>query len=330
MKKIGIIGAGAWATALSIPLVENKNYVKFLTNNQFQADEINNKGMNDYSFSHVVKLNSKYSKAVFDYDTFLNEIDYLILCCPSFAVKEVIDKVAFSLHKPLVFINTIKGLVGDEFTLVSEYLYKTVNNDYILDYLSLLGPSHAEELVQKKYTFVNLATVNFDKYQEVNHLFATEYFKLIYNASFLSCEWGSLIKNVYAIGNGIINGLELGINFIAYYVSCVMNEISVFFKHLNLNQQDIFNLSWIGDYIVTGFSKFSRNFTFGSKWAKLGKFNNASESLQNTTVEGINIIKNLHNYAAWHKIKLPIANKLYNLMVNNKDSSSFIDFLSEL
>ena len=325
MKKINFLGAGSWASALAVPLTENNVKVQFYTNSLEQINKINKRMCNDFSFDFPVHFKKGYVSATDNLEEFFKDCEVLVMCVPSSVIKLVLINIIPHVKKPIVFLNTVKGFVSGDGCLVSDFLYQNIDHNYIKAYASLLGPSHAEELARRKNTFVNLATANKEIGTQLIDMFSQNYFRLFYSPDCKGCELGAVVKNLFAIGNGILTGADYGINTIAYYVYLVINEIKTLLKLWSYNLDNIFNLSWVGDYIVTAFSKFSRNFSFGYDLAKTNNVQKSLKNFEGITVEGIDVAKIIYKKLKKHQDDFVIIPALYDVLTEKIDVKAFVN-----
>lgn len=321
-NKIAIIGSGAMGTALAKVLSYHKDFEIVIYGIDEEELESLKKGKNLKYFPESVKF--PHFKTTNDLDEVLKNATHVIMAVPSKTMDIVFKKVLEKLTTNVIVVNAAKGFYPN----TSKSLHigmqeEAKGNSFVRGIVSLIGPSHAEEIVLDLPTVV--AVVDKDKKlcQEVQEIFATPYFKTYIQTDVKGSEVGAAYKNVLAIATGISAGLGYGVNTQAALLTRGIAEMLRFNKIMGGKSETIMGLTGIGDLIVTATSDLSRNFTFGKKFVKEGV--KALES--NTTVEGVIALKEIQKISKAKKIYLPIVNLLYKAIFEKQDLHKIIDLL---
>ena len=192
--------------------------------------------------------------------------------------------------------------------------------------VSLIGPSHAEEVIKRDLTCVSAVSTDLDLTLKVAELFSNDYFRVYGNNDEVGSEIGVAMKNAIAIASGILEGLGYGDNSRAALCTRGLAEIVRFGRHFGGKPDTYLGLTGLGDLIVTCYSFQSRNFMAG---LQIGKDDGVENFLKTNTktVEGIRTIKVIHDIAEKEYIELPIINALYQVVYNNKKPSEEIPLL---
>ena len=325
MKNIAFLGAGSWAHALTLSLIENKNRVTMFTRS---LSKINNpKYAYEFYKPKIDSIDTSLISYTNDPNKLMENCDYLVLAVPATYIAQSWESISKSIVKPVNIINTIKGFADNNGTLIHKFITDKLDSHLLKKYFSLLGPSHAEELVLRMNTFINIASSNLQSCDAIIKLFEREYLKLIPTNCYLSCEWSSILKNLYSIGAGINDGMGYGINFKAFYTTAVFHELKLFWEQMNLGFDNLIKLAALGDYIATGFSTQSRNYSYG--W-ELGHHQSpmyVNDKFKNITVEGINVSRIFNNYMIQYNLNLPLAKTIYKVIFNQIKVSDFVNFV---
>lgn len=306
-----ILGAGTWGTAVGQVLCDNNQNVMLYHFDQNIVDDINLNHKNSLYFGDLI-LNNKLqaTTSLKDAISFGNNI---IFAVPSKNIEELLSFSLPYMNGKYNFINLIKGFVGEENESMIQYLTRIIPLEVVNTISSLIGPSHAEEVILRKLTalcFVN-KDVKFAK--EMQKCFSNEYFRVYAIDDEIGSEFAASYKNAIAIGSGILAGLELGDNAKAAYITRGLAEMMTFGRHLGGHTKTFLGLTGVGDLLVTCNSHHSRNFTFGYQ---IGKTKDVQKVLDtyNKTVEGYKTIKSLYELSKKHTQSTPIIDSLYNVL----------------
>lgn len=309
---ISIIGGGAWGTTLAQALSDNGNDVLIRDINPNFVKKINEEHLHPF-FDVVIPENIK---ATLDLKEAVEHSEVLILCVPTKAMRSVLHEINTMLNTKKLFVNVSKGIEPETSYRVSQIVYDEIKNEYIDGYVCLSGPSHAEELILRKVTFLVAASEIKEKREYVQRIFSNDKYLRVYTSSdVIGVETGGAIKNAIAIVSGIASGMGLGENARAGLISRGIKEIAAIVVALGGKMETAYGLSGIGDLIVTASSMNSRNFQCGLKIGKGESIENALESIVQS-VEGIRAIKAGYEIGIKYNIELPIINMAYLVVTN--------------
>ena len=250
----------------------------------------------------------------------------LLLAVPSMAIDSVMENAEKYCTEPFYVINVAKGFHPVTHERMSEVIKKAVSKDKLKDVVSLIGPSHAEEVVIGLMTCVNAVCENDASAKVIQETFSNDAFRVYRNTDVIGAEIGVALKNVMAIASGILTGLGQGDNARAALMTRGLAEIARYGVAMGGKAETYLGLDGVGDLIVTCTSYHSRNFTAG---LEIGKANSAEEFLKNNkrTVEGVRCAKVVYEEALKHGISMPITDQVYKVLFEGKKPSSA---LSEL
>ena len=320
--KITILGAGSWGTALALVLADNGNQVTIYSKNSKVCDEINQKHTNSNYFDEEFLLPTSIV-ATCDLSQAIQETQLILLSVPSSSVRSLVSSIIPLLKTKTLFINTAKGFDPTTNDRLSETIRRLVPKKFLLGVVSLIGPSHAEEVINRQLTLVSAVSKYSHLAEQISQLFANEYFRVYIQKDEIGSEVGSALKNVIAIASGVVTGLKLGDNARAALVTRGLTELMQLGKVLGGNLKTLAGLTGLGDLIVTCYSKHSRNYQAG---IKIGKDNSAEPFLATNkkTVEGVAFAKIAHQLAKKFRLKLPIIEAVYAVLYDKKTPSELV------
>lgn len=299
MKKILVIGAGSWGTALANTLAYNNKNVFLWTEKQKISDQINK-----------TKINKKYFKKILlhkNITSIFGKIDpklysFIFYVLPAKAFDKFLKNYLIN-NQVINFIICSKGL-GEKGEFVS-YLAK--ENLRIKNLFILSGPSFADEVILNKPTALSLAGKN--QHETVGILFQSSNLRLYYSNHIKTLEFLGILKNIYALGAGIIDALNLGENAKASYLTRCLYEIKSTLKIKKLDQEQLFSLGGVGDLFLTSNSSKSRNYNFGYRLIK-----NKLKNSEKITIEGLNSIHVINKNKDIDFNQLPILKTIFNII----------------
>jgi glycerol-3-phosphate dehydrogenase (NAD(P)+) len=323
--KISMIGCGAWGTALAQVLADNGASVVMFGKDVQVVNDINQTHLTSKYFSSPIKI-PKSIHATTELSRAVIQSDIIIISVPSHAVRSVLTEIAPLLTKKTLFINTAKGFDPHTNERLSETFRKVIPKKFLAGVVSLIGPSHAEEVIHRKLTLVAAASRNVKLAEKVSQLFSNEYFRVYVQKDEIGSEIGAALKNVIAIASGVVTGLKLGDNARAALVTRGLTELMRLGKVLGGKLKTHTGLTGLGDLIVTCYSDHSRNYQAG---IQIGEMDSAEKFLATNqqTVEGITFAKIAHQLAKIHRLKLPIIEAVYAVIYEQKRPSDLVKAL---
>jgi glycerol-3-phosphate dehydrogenase (NAD(P)+) len=318
--KIGVIGAGAWGTAFAIHLARQGHQVLLWVYEQELFDVLNKTRENTlYLPSFILQKQINFT---YNLEELVNFSHDIVVAVPSFALRKTIEKVSGLLSTKHLLILT-KGFEEKTLLRMSEVVSKVTGNKDSIAVLS--GPSFAKEVAQGVFTSVVISsnTETIARYfQNITHC---QNFRVYTGEDVIGLEVGSALKNVMAIGAGIIEGLRLGTNTQAAFITRGLAEIKRLGKALGAKDATFLGLSGIGDLILTSYGGLSRNRAFGIELAK-GRRPEEIIASQQQVVEGYYTINAAYMLSKRMAVEMPITEELYKILYQGKDLlASFAD-----
>ncbi|MBQ9092545.1 MAG: NAD(P)H-dependent glycerol-3-phosphate dehydrogenase [Prevotella sp.] len=267
--KIAIIGGGSWATAIAKIVVAHTHHIGWYMRRDDRIEDFKNLQHNP---AYLTGVHFDISEIYFSSD--LNDIvqnyDTLVFVTPSPYLKNHLKRLRVRLSDKFV-ITAIKGIVPDENLVCSEYFHQVYDVPYA-NLACIGGPSHAEEVALDRLTYLTVGCADTEKAQAFAEILKSNSIKTKTSSDVLGIEYGSVLKNVYAIAAGICSGLKYGDNFQAVLISNALQEMNRFLQVVcaaeGLECSSTVDSAYMGDLLVTGYSHFSRNRTFGTMIGK--------------------------------------------------------------
>jgi glycerol-3-phosphate dehydrogenase (NAD(P)+) len=248
----------------------------------------------------------------------VNNSDTLVIAVPSAFVLPALASLPKDAFKGKQIVSAIKGILPDTNELLNDYLLKEFNVP-LENYFSVLGPCHAEEVAAEKLSYLTFSGVNESNAYEIARYFQTEYLNTVVNHDVIGVQYAAVLKNIYALGAGIAHGLDYGDNFLSVYIANSANEMTTFLKCLlpssNKDNPEI-NYSasvYLGDLLVTCYSLYSRNRTFGNMIGK-GYSVKAAQLELSMVAEGYNASKCIINTNEKIHAEIPIAHTIFQIL----------------
>lgn len=314
--QIGVIGGGSWATAL----------VKILTDNDLQKT-INWWLRSEATVSHIKqhKHNPKYISSVEIHSEIvkptsviadvIRSSELIIFVIPAAFLEEALKNTESKNFKNKIIVSAIKGLVPQTGQIVGEYFETkyAINRNRIG---VITGPCHAEEVAFEKLSYLTIASESENTSSKIQLLLNNRYIKTTISDDIYGTEYSAVLKNVYAMACGICHGLGCGDNFQAVLISNAIREIKRFINVVHPIKRDINDSAYLGDLLVTAYSQFSRNRTFGNMLGK-GYSVKAAHVEMNMIAEGYYAAKSIFELNKKYKVKMPILNFAYRIVYKN-------------
>ena len=323
MKTV-IIGSGSWGTALAQTLVDNKEDAVIYGIDVDEIVDIDRYHQNSKYFGDLL-LN--YDLHATNNPEVIKDADIVVLSVPSGSIGPICQQLNDLIDHQVIIVNTAKGFHPDSHRRLSEVISENLDPTKVSAIVTLIGPSHSEEVVQRMLTTINAVSDNHQAAQKIQQLFSNDYFRVYTSDDVIGSEVGVALKNVIAIASGILAGLEIaGDNAKAALMTRGLAEIVRYGLFKGGKLETFLGLTGIGDLIVTCTSEHSRNYQAGYQ---IGKFDSAKYFWDNNTktVEGVMACKVVYQDAQENGLDLPIVQQIYKVLFENGKPSQAIEEL---
>jgi glycerol-3-phosphate dehydrogenase (NAD(P)+) len=327
VPSFGIVGNGSWATALVKILTDNNNAVRWWIRNSATIPHIQKRRHNPhylpsaYFDVSLLRLNDDVAQVI-------AQSDVVLLAVPSAYIEEVLRPLPRNAFQNKKVISAIKGIVPGPDVLLNDYLQQHFDVE-LSDYFAILGPCHAEEVAAEKLSYLTFSGVDVAATESIANFFKTPYINTIVNPDILGVQYAAVLKNIYALGAGIAHGLEYGDNFLSVYIANSADEMAGFLKKAGIqhivvgeHQPDVLTQRrdmnyaasvYLGDLLVTCYSPYSRNRTFGAMIGK-GYTVQSAQLEMNMVAEGYNASKCIFHINQQIGAEMPIAETVYRIL----------------
>ncbi|MBF0241507.1 MAG: NAD(P)-dependent glycerol-3-phosphate dehydrogenase [Desulfamplus sp.] len=324
VQKIGVVGAGSWGTALANLLAQKGYSVDLWAYEQDVKDDILNYRENRL-FLPGISL-SENIKPTNDLKSVVSSNTTLLIVVPSHTMRQIATRIKESILPSTIVITASKGIEDGTYLTMMGVIQESIpflDEEHIV---VLSGPSFAREVAQKIPTVISVASKNIEIATHIQHLFATDYFRVYVNDDPIGLEIGGAVKNVIAIAAGFVDGMNLGLNTRAALIARGLAEIRRLGMKMGANPHTFAGLSGVGDLILTCTGDLSRNYTVGKQ---LGQGMTIAEIQDKrlTVAEGVRNTKSIYNLAKKLEIELPIINEVYKALYENSSPSEAIERL---
>lgn len=309
--KIAVIGGGSWATALAALLGKKGYSVKMWARSREKAVEINRRRENTAYLPGVMLPPSVSVEN--DLKAVTENAAAVIFAVPSQVFREVLIRSKPYLPAGSLIVNTAKGLEESTLCRLSEVYCTEMGIEQAKYYVVLSGPSHAEEVGQDLPTAIVAASEDMEAAEQVQDIFMSRYFRVYTNPDLIGVEMAGALKNVIALGAGIVDGLGLGDNTKAALITRGLAEISRLGVAMGADPLTFSGLAGVGDLMVTCMSKHSRNRRAG---IEIGKGKSLAEAVAavKMVVEGVKTTRAAYRLALKKNVEMPITTEMYKIL----------------
>ncbi|MCC8088346.1 MAG: NAD(P)-binding domain-containing protein [Rikenellaceae bacterium] len=308
--KFAVIGHGSWATALVKIILENDTDVGWYIRNE-EVLEYVKKHKTNPKYLRDVHFYTPHLKMSSDINEVVKNADIIILAAPSAFLKEIMSPLTESFEDKFV-VSAIKGIIPGEYITVAEYLNQSYGLPF--DQIGIVsGPCHAEEVALERLSYLTAVCKDIDNSRILGDKIRTWYINVSYSTDIYGTEYATVLKNIYAIAVGMCIGQGYGDNFIAVLISNSAMEMERFLNETYPSDRNINASVYLGDLLVTSYSQFSRNRTFGLMVGKGYSVKNAQIEMS-MVAEGYYAAYCINQINKKKKIRLPIADTVYRIL----------------
>lgn len=319
-KKISVIGAGSWGSALALLLAEKGLTVSLWAHRTGHIESL-----------QKTRENVKYLPGIRFPDTLIPDgnlqhciegTDVIVMAVPSHSYRDVFVQIIPYLSPGCCVVSAVKGIENLSLMtmtqIMEELLFKAKRGDIRCGVLS--GPSFAEEVARKVPTAVTVGFQDIEIAKKIQDLFVTDYFRVYASRDVIGLEISASLKNIIAIAAGVCDGLEYGLNTRAALITRGLAEMNRLGNALGADSKTFSGLSGLGDLILTCTGNLSRNRMVGLKLGE-GKSLDQVKNEMNMVAEGIKTTHSIFHLAKKLGIEMPILEQIYNIIYRGKDCS---------
>jgi glycerol-3-phosphate dehydrogenase (NAD(P)+) len=325
LKKVSIIGAGSFGTALSVVLGHGGFSVTLWARENDVVEKINSERKNPDYISDV-KLPDSVS-ATSSLEVALDSAEILLFATPTHALRSVATNVKPFISGQEIIVTVSKGIEKDTFMTPTQILVSVFDGVILEDQIGVLsGPSHAEEVSKFKPTTVVAAAYSKRVARIIQETFMTPMFRVYLNQDIIGVEIGAALKNIMAIAAGIADGADMGDNAKAALITRGLHEMKRMGVAMGASQDTFSGLTGLGDLIVTCTSEHSRNRYVGYNIGQGKKLDEIITGM-NMVAEGVKTTDSVNQWAEKNNVEMPITRAVHKVLFENMDPT---DALIEL
>jgi glycerol-3-phosphate dehydrogenase (NAD(P)+) len=329
--RIGIIGSGSWATALAKIVTDNNIHINWWVRSEAIVTHLLQRKHNPQYLSSVYFDSALLSLST-DVRTVVAESDCVVIAVPSAYITDTLAPLDADSFTGKKVVSAVKGILPEQNILLNDYLKQQYGLP-LNDYFTVMGPCHAEEVAAEKLSYLTFSGLDEQVTSAIANCFTTPYLNTILNDDVYGVQFAAILKNIYALGAGIAHGLEYGDNFLSVLIANSADEMAGFLRAVGIRHIEVgihesedpvthrknanYAASvYLGDLLVTCYSLYSRNRTFGNMVGK-GYSVKAAQLEMNMVAEGHNASRCIHLINKDIKAEIPIADTIYRILWEN-------------
>ncbi len=322
--KITILGGGTWGTALAQVLSDNGHEVYIYDINKTFIEVLNDKHIHPL-FGDNVPI-SKLVTGTTDLKEAMDFSDTYLTCVPTKFMRSLLKEVNEKLDKKVYIINASKGIEPDTLKRISQIVDEEIDADKLNSFTTITGPSHAEEVIERKLTTLTAVCKDPKGAEYVQKLFNNSSYIRVYSSTdVIGAEVGGSVKNAIAVVSGVCTGLGFGENARAAVIARGLKEMIQLIEAMGGDPMTGYGLTGLGDLIVTASSTLSRNFTAGVKIGQGASIEEINES--GATVEGLRSLVAAIQISKKHNLYTPIITVAHKVMIGEMDINDAVPTL---
>jgi len=325
LGKVAVLGGGSWATALAKILLPNCNSLLWYMRRDDRIEEFLRLGHNPAYLTDVTFDTSRIAFSS-DINHVCAEADVLLLAMPSPYFKNHTDKISVDISSKII-VSAIKGIVPDDNVLITDYMTDKFGVDNRRE-LVISGPCHAEEVALDRPSYLTVGCHDTELANKFANLISGKHTHAIISGDVEGIEYAAVLKNIYAIAAGIIHGMKRGDNFSAMLISNAIREMERFVDVAAPAKRQICDSVYLGDLLVTAYSRFSRNHNFGSMIGKGYSVTAACMEMEQTA-EGYYAAKCITDINNRFKVDMPILDAVYDILYRRVPATKAIARMSQ-
>ena len=304
-KKIAVIGGGSWATALVKILGNNVSQVLWYMRNQDAVEHILAYRHNP-NYLQSVEFDLEKIDVSTNLESTLRAADVIIIATPSAFLVDLFENIDKNILADKIVFSAVKGIIPEYHAIPARFIHKTFGTPY--DNIGIIcGPCHAEEVALERLSYLTIAC------EDMAELLACRYIKTTVSDDLFGTEISAVLKNVYSIAAGICAGLGYGDNFQSVLISCAIQEIENLIDEMSPIHRDVKSSAYLGDLLVTAYSKFSRNRSFGVMIGK-GYSVKTAQMEMDMIAEGYYATRSVMEIKNKFQVEMPIVEAVHNIL----------------
>lgn len=326
MPVVAVIGGGSWATAIVKILSEKDLKIRWWLRNEEDVTFIQTYGHNPHYLSDV-QVNLRKVKVYPDIIKTISKATYVILAVPAAFIQQALQQVRAVHLQQKIIISAIKGMIPEHNLLVTDWVEKEF--DVLAENVCVIaGPCHAEEVALEKQSYLTIASKDVQQAGKFAQMMTCRFVQASATDDVYGVEYCAVMKNIIALACGITHGLNYGDNFQAVLVSNAMQEIKRFLDYIHPKHRDLSGSAYLGDLLVTAYSQFSRNRTFGNMIGR-GYSVTSAQVEMNMIAEGYYAVKSICEMNKQYRVPMPITHTVYQILYEKTPPGAAVSTLKQ-
>jgi glycerol-3-phosphate dehydrogenase (NAD(P)+) len=314
-KRVAVIGAGSWGTALAAVAARNHHRVTVWARERKVARSISSDHRNPFYLADCTL--PEQVTATTAMEEALRDADFAIIVVPSHAMREIVIQMRDHLRSQMILVSATKGVENRTLMRMSEVIGDALKEKFAPRLVALSGPSFAREVVRGDPTAIVAASQDREAASTIQRELSSGSFRVYTNADVAGVELGGAVKNVVAIAAGVVNGMGLGHNSIAAIITRGLAEITRLAASQGARPSTMAGLAGLGDLVLTCTGDLSRNRHVG---VELGRGRKLDEILagMREVAEGVKTTQAIYELSRLCSVDMPIAESVYALLYEDK------------
>lgn len=318
MKRVAVIGAGSWGTALGVIAARAGHEIRLWSRNSQVVESINRKRVNSIYLAGSpipdgVLATGEIAEA-------LDRAEIVIIATPSHATREVLGTMVATVDPNMIFVSATKGIEIETGRRISQIVDEVVGDRFSPRFVCLSGPSFAKEVIENHPTAIVAASLDPTLSRLVQAELSFENMRIYTNDDVVGTELGGSVKNVMAIAAGMVVGLGYGSNSVAALITRGLSEMTRLALNQGARLETMMGLAGLGDLVLTCTGSLSRNRFVGQELGKGGSIDEITAGM-NDVAEGVKTTRALKQLADELRVEMPITDEVYGVLYGGKKAS---------
>ena len=323
--QIAVIGGGSWATAIAKIIVSHTHHIGWYMRRDDRIEDFKRLRHNP---AYLTDVHFDVQRIEFssDINKVCSECDTLLMVMPSPYFKDHLAKLTVDISNKYI-VSAVKGIVPDENVLITDYMIEKygVHRDHML---VVGGPCHAEEVALSRLSYLTVGGHDLEHAEKFAACLTSRNTHTITSDDVDGIEYAAVLKNVYSIAAGIVHGMKKGDNFSAMLVANAIREMERFLEVAAPRKRQICDSVYLGDLLVTSYSRFSRNHNFGALIGK-GYSVKVAKMEMEQIAEGYYGTNCIYEINKKYNVDTPILNGMYDILYRNVRAERAIREIAE-
>ena len=321
MKKVSIIGTGAYGLSIALALLKKCDTVSMWVESDERATYLDKHRKNSGILPNIIiPSNITFSNNL---DITIEDSDIIFIAVTAKYVDSITKKISNCDIKNKYFCILSKGIEQNTCEFVTDVFKRNIDSKYVA---VVSGPSFAIDIANNQPVGLSIASKNKKTIEKIKEVLSNDTIKLRKSSDLIGVELCGSIKNVIAIAAGILDGLGYAESTRSFLITESLHDIKSLIYGLGGKKKTILSFAGVGDLLLTATSEKSRNYSYGVLIGQ-GKIDEANDYVQNTTVEGYYTLKSIYTLIKRKKIDMPIINLIYQIIINKKEPTKLAQFL---